>query len=567
MGHSEILQEPVGIIGAGVAGLINAHVLLQDGFSDVTLITRDEAVGGTWARNRVYPGLHINNVHGEYRLSPLDMPPPENGSDRLSGFDLCNYMEKFSKDFLVGKAKFHFETEVLNIERDGSGKWNIAVEDIPTKSLKTLTFSRIILATGGCSNPRVPAAISPSAAEKVHFRGLVVHSSEFGSHLDKILETVKPTSPNSSQDDGETVLVVGGGKSSKDMAGQLTREGRKVAIVFASTNAFLASNNRTPSVIRKGRLLSVFMPYFTLNTRLEQFLHTTTVGSVITKFFWRTMTERAYKAFNIPKDSPLRLAPSIFWTVRTGDEGCASATNFHGLATSGKIEVIAPARLVGYADDGRSVILSNGRVMPVKCVLLGTGYQSSWANIFPKKMAEEIGIDKHISEKKITPTWNYKTLEDSPALQPENEKWITSIYRGIIPAKNIERRDFAIAGATFTANPGYSFEVAAHWISSYFQNDKMRIPSSAEEAIADAELRSAWMKARYPNMAAWANESYSGNLDLWTWPQAADELLEDMQLPTLRSGGNWYNWLFKVIDLKEISTLGEERQARRIKSH
>ena len=59
----------------------------------------------------------------------------------------------------------------------------------------------------------------------------------------------------------------------------------------------------------------------------------------------------------------------------------------------------------------------------------------------------------------------------------------------IIPAKN---REFAIAGATvwdfyifeclsclqisfvflqkFSAHTGYSFEVAAHWISSYFQN-------------------------------------------------------------------------------------------------
>jgi dimethylaniline monooxygenase (N-oxide forming) len=90
----------------------------------------------------------ITSVHGEYRLSPLDMPPPENGSQRLSGFDLCNYMEKFADKFLVDRAKFHFQTEVLNIERDEDGKWNVAVEDLPTKSLRTLTFSRIILATG-----------------------------------------------------------------------------------------------------------------------------------------------------------------------------------------------------------------------------------------------------------------------------------------------------------------------------------------------------------------------------------------------------------------------------------
>ena len=68
----------------------------------------------------------------------------------------------------------------------------------------------------------------------------------------------------------------------------------------------------------------------------------------------------------------------------------------------------------------------------------------------------------------------------------------------------------------FSANLGYTNEVAAHWISSYFKNDKMRLPSSAEEAIAEAEIQSAWMRARYPDMVSWINESYSTNLCFWT---------------------------------------------------
>jgi dimethylaniline monooxygenase (N-oxide forming) len=60
------LVSPIGIIGAGAAGLIHAHVLLQDGFSDVTLVSRDKSVGGTWARARVYPGLHINKYSGPF---------------------------------------------------------------------------------------------------------------------------------------------------------------------------------------------------------------------------------------------------------------------------------------------------------------------------------------------------------------------------------------------------------------------------------------------------------------------------------------------------------------------
>ena len=54
------LHEPVAVIGSGLAGLITAHILLQDGFVNVEVLTRDKSVGGVWSEERVYPGLHIN---------------------------------------------------------------------------------------------------------------------------------------------------------------------------------------------------------------------------------------------------------------------------------------------------------------------------------------------------------------------------------------------------------------------------------------------------------------------------------------------------------------------------
>jgi dimethylaniline monooxygenase (N-oxide forming) len=32
----------------------------------------------------------------------------------------------------------------------------------------------------------------------------------------------------------------------------------------------------------------------------------------------------------------------------------------------------------------------------------------------------------------------------------------------------------------------------------------------------------------------------------------------------MRSGGNWLTWPFKVIHIKEIENLGEERRAKRL---
>lgn len=50
-----------------------------------------------------------------------------------------------------------------------------------------------------------------------------------------------------------------------------------------------------------------------------------------------------------------------------------------------------------------------------------------------------------------------------------------------------------------------------------------------------------------------------------SWPQYADELLEDMELPALRSGGSWFTWAFKPMNIHELDTLHEERRANRQK--
>lgn len=53
-------DEPLAVIGAGIAGLITAYTLLQDGFSNVQVLTRDPHPGGTWAKERIYPNLYTN---------------------------------------------------------------------------------------------------------------------------------------------------------------------------------------------------------------------------------------------------------------------------------------------------------------------------------------------------------------------------------------------------------------------------------------------------------------------------------------------------------------------------
>jgi dimethylaniline monooxygenase (N-oxide forming) len=173
----------------------------------------------------------------------------------------------------------------------------------------------------------------------------------------------------------------------------------------------------------------------------------------------------------ISSDSPLRRSHSIFWDTRTNDEGVPSEGSFHALADSGKISLVSPARAAKFGDDGRSVILDDGRVFPAAAVILATGYQSTWRPIFDGECVRAIGYDTKmclhwdcyllmfcvdISVEqlglgrhrpfKTKYRWDYASLANSPDM-PEEAPWSASIYRGLVPAKNIFNRDFAVNGA------------------------------------------------------------------------------------------------------------------------
>ncbi len=63
----------VAIIGAGVAGLTTAKVLLQAGH-DVEVFDKTPDVGGVWSRTRRYPGLTTQSPKAQYSFSDFPMP-------------------------------------------------------------------------------------------------------------------------------------------------------------------------------------------------------------------------------------------------------------------------------------------------------------------------------------------------------------------------------------------------------------------------------------------------------------------------------------------------------------
>ncbi|KAG5639502.1 hypothetical protein H0H81_000647 [Sphagnurus paluster] len=394
-------------------------------------------------------------------------PPPSKAAEtggRLTGEDMCVYMENFACTFLEGKIRF--STLVKGIRRAPSGGWLVTVKDLLGRHEAQVL-----------DNPKIPEHLSPTTAEKARFRGLVFHSTYFQERLDGVLERTKTGGQDATEQDA-SVVVVGGGKSAQDVAAYLANAGRKVTVVFETTDAMLAGPSPLPD-------------------ELHASLAPNHQSSSLTHSAWVQLD-----TYSIPKDSPLRNAHSLFWGIRTNDEGLA-----------------APARAQGFSDDGRSLILNAGQTLPADVVVLATGYQSSWKGIFDDETVADLGLARHAppSSSKTVDEWDYMSLSDPPPCQLESDHWSSSIYRGLVPAKNLDKRGFAVNGAVFTTNNGYGYEVSAHWISAYFLGGKMRLPSSAEEALVHTERNSAWMHKRYPGMLTWVNESYSSNLAFWSY--------------------------------------------------
>ncbi|KAM5542339.1 hypothetical protein V8D89_003798 [Ganoderma adspersum] len=554
----------VAVIGAGLAGLITAHTLLRDGFKDVQVLTRDAHVGGNWMNEKIYPGLYLNSVHGEYSVSPLDMPQPTSARGRISGDDINKYLDTFASTFLAGKIQFGIE--VRNIRRRSSGTgWHVEVYDRGAGCTEDRAYRRVVLCTGGQSSPKFPPDLNPDAAIAAGFRGMVFHSFDFGSKLGDLVASVPPADP-SLHHKTASVVVVGGGKSAQDVASYLANEGRKVTLVCPNFDAFLAYSKPLPDWVRKSRLLSLFSPHIHLRTWLERFVHTTWLGKKLFDLFWGGLVSDSFNATRIPPDSVLRNTVSPYWHDRVNDEGVPQPNGFHALALAGKIEVVSPAYVTKFGKDGQSVILDDGSSIRASAVILATGYHSSWLPMFDEKTAEELGLNPRPADSSASYAWDYRTLRDAPPLNPDAKRFSSSIYRGIVPAKNILRRDFAANGAVFSTHFGYMLEVSSHWISSYFLGDDMRLPATPEAALEETERQSAWLRHRYPQVSPTANSSHTSNIGFWGWPQVADDLLEDMGLEVMRSGGSWLTWPFRVMQIKELARLKEERDARRTRA-
>jgi cation diffusion facilitator CzcD-associated flavoprotein CzcO len=336
----------IAIIGAGVAGLATAKVLLQAGH-DVQVFDKAPDVGGVWSRTRRYPGLTTQSPKAQYSLS--DFPMPEDYPQWPTGAQVQAYFEAYATEFVGGHLRLG--TEVTAVLPLAGRRWTVALHDGSTED-----FDRVVVANGVFCEPAVPAF--PGVDEFTAAGGRVCAGTEFHD-------------AEAARD--KHVLIVGYGKSACDVT---------VPISEAAASTDVIARQLLWKVPRKvGGLLNFKMLLLTrlgealfryLRLRgFEKFLHGP--GNGLRRNMINSIGSVSVRQYKLRRHD---LVPSGHMEdIVRGAIGLATEGFFEGVA-DGRITVRRDRTIIRLLSaEGRPFAeLSDGTTLPADLVVCATGF-------------------------------------------------------------------------------------------------------------------------------------------------------------------------------------------------
>ncbi|MFI1911801.1 flavin-containing monooxygenase [Nocardia sp. NPDC020380] len=427
------------VIGAGIAGLVTAKVLHEDGF-DVTVLDQAPDYGGVWIESRTYPGLRTNNSRHTYAFSDHPYPPSAPlfpAAPDVRAY-LASYVDRFDLEPLL-----RLGTEVLRVSRADArsefagGGAGFEVEVAGLGGRETLRCDFVVVCAGVFSEPRMPVI---DGIER--FDGAVLHSSA-ASDPDLFA--------------GKRVVVVGAGKSALDCAAWAAEHSADCTLVFRQPHWMVprylpgGSPADTLLVSRFGELL---LPYHTMN-RVERFLHGP--GRIVPRLLWLFVGFACRMLLPIPRILvPERRLP-------TGIENVGLGHEFFRMVQRGRVRLRHDA--IAAAPGGSELVLASGARMEADVLVFATGWRQSLSFLSPELEA---------------------------AARTDGS---FRLYRHILPPT--EQRLGFIGYASSTACQ-LSAEISAHWLSQTFRGelDLPPVPDMQRETLRVATWLAKVLPAR-----------------------------------------------------------------------
>ncbi|KAF4470453.1 flavin-binding monooxygenase [Fusarium albosuccineum] len=542
------------VVGAGWFGLAAAKAYIQlNPDEKIGVFESAESCGGTWSKNRLYPGLKSNNMIGTYEYPDFPMTEKKYGvlpDNHIPAAVLHQYLTDFAQHFGVyERIQFHTKVDVVEPETDGG--WSLTITG-PQGQRKVET-AKLILATGLTSTPNMP-----------QYKG----ADSFGAPLFHAKDFCKEA-PNLK--DIKNAVVVGGAKSAFDVAYALVEDGATVDLVIRDNGhgpVWIAPPFVTPFKKRLDKLLLTrWMTWFAPCPwggedgygSIRNFLHGTSIGRYLVDFFWTALSSDVITANGYdshPELQKLRPWHSAFW-IGSGLSILNYQNSLFDLVKQGKIRV-----RIGNIDhlEKNKVVMVDGTQLDADIIVCSTGWKKEspvkFRNLGPQGFGlpfneEEMSALRKEADENVLDM--FPRLKDQPHLrfEPKTTEPLR-LYRFMVPSTLVYKRNLAFSGAVSTVSTSICATVQGHWIAAYLGNKLERLPDTQQEITDEIMLHTQWGKWRYPC-------GYGASLPDFVFEGLpyADLLLRDLGIKNHRKRGI-FEELTSPYSPKDFSGLIEE---------
>ncbi|KAI1261817.1 hypothetical protein F5Y18DRAFT_193436 [Xylariaceae sp. FL1019] len=555
------------VVGAGLNGLAAArqfHYTQPD--SSLAIFDAQSSLGGTWAEERLYPGLKSNNLLGTYEYPGFPMSSDKfdvKPREHIKGASLHSYLKAYAEENgLTGLV--HLRTKVQSAEHQETdeGGWILIVQASGERE-KQLYARKLILATGLTSD-----AFLPNFEGQDDFGGRIFHAKHFQQNSDSLRTS-------------SAVTVFGGSKFAWDAVYAYALAGVKVNWVIRSSGhgpCWIASPYATPLKIwmeklANTRLITWFSPCIWGEADgyswIRRLFHSTTLGRWFVDFFWNTMKSDIMAQNGY--DTHPEIAKLKPWTEAMFVGDSFSVLNYEqdifSLVKSDMVDVH-----VGEIDhlSANKVHLADGTSFESDVLLCNTGWKHVPAIKFlPEGIAAELGIPHALTESapvqdlanqqslfeaadteimkrfprlQRQPVWNahYKPMTEQKGIGSTDEVTPYTpltpymLYRFLVPAspRFLATRDIAFAGMQSNLSNAITAHMTGLWISAFFSG-KLAIEAN-DSTLYQTVLHNRWGKWRYPT--DWGSKRPSFTFDAVPY---FDLLQRDLGLDPHRKGG-WF---------------------------
>ncbi|UPL02775.1 hypothetical protein LCI18_013709 [Fusarium solani-melongenae] len=483
------------IIGAGWHGLAMAKTYLEV-CPDASMAIFDGAasIGGTWAKERLYPGLKTNNLLGTYEFSDFPMTPGRfdvKEGQHIPGQAVHEYLTQFADHFyLTSRIQLRQKVETAELLEDGSWSLRVASTESETEP-RTVVAKKLVVATGLTSEPFMPKF----AGEK-DFNRPFFHAKELRDRADEV-------------ENAREVVVLGGNKSAWDTCFFAAKTGAHVHMVMRPSGGgpswvwpvLFSPWKVSVQRLAATRFFTWFDPCIWSESSgtvgwVRSALHGTRLGRVVVSKFWNTLqgfAEKAHRYDDHPETRRLRPWVSPFWMGNSLSIH-NYASPWFDLVREGKITVHIAN--VSSLSDG-TVHLSNGENLNVDAFVCCTGWATEPpVRFLPKEMKPELGLQRSnsIEDREMTEMARAEIFRRLPAVRgPPNRnlppgtaipisKAPTSpgktssgyqLYRFLVPSdeKLLRQRNIAFIGSHLALNATMIAQLQALWVTAFFVDE------------------------------------------------------------------------------------------------